>query len=173
MPGIMKQRSSNEWVLLFIVLLFCAAGLWIIYGIWSSAVNGEEPEDELMTVNISPENVYQVDLYWNYDSFSINRKEDPTSVDRAAELLNGEYTAVGVWISGLATGSADRVDFYDKAGNLLTGHRIYTDEDRGLSIGSTNSNRVRYNKYRKMGGEDDSSLLELVSLFKVNLEWYR
>lgn len=147
-------------------------GLLAVNKIWRSNAGSEEKEVDLMTVDIAPESVYQVDLYWNYIPYSVNRKEYAASIDRAIELLNGEYAAVGVWVN-IGTGSGNRVDFYDETGNPLAGYHIYTSlgeyTNHGeLRIGSVEDPKSI--KYKKAGEEDDQYLRELIDLLKASGE---
>lgn len=152
------MARGKNWYLLCLLLFFFVALILLTSGLRHSA-NKVEAEKTSLTIDIAPENVHQIEVYWNYEEFSVNREDNANAVNDIVSFLNGEYVLFGIW-NNLGTGSGNRVDLYDEAGDLLTGYRIYNDHDDGLSIGTSDDY-----EYRKeaTGDQDIWSLIEVIT----------
>ena len=89
-----------------------------------------------MTVAVDPGAVEAIDIYWNYQSYRIERGDDPSGLEDLINFINGEYTAVEN-IVNTGTGSGNEIVIYDGDGTESFRFSVWELEDGTFSLGNS------------------------------------
>ena len=151
------MRKSVLLILCIMILLACVG-----CGAKDSA---DDPAEKTLQVSIEPDTAAQIDLYWNYRSYSVRREDDSALIGRVLELLNGTYVLHARWVNS-GTGSGDHITFYDAEGKLLKSYYIFRSDDGPFSLWEEGTEHFNY---RRSDGRD--SLPEIVKSIADEQYW--
>ena len=139
-------------------MISCVIGLFLLIAFagCSQKLGEDQPIADTLSVEIDPQKVAKIDLYWNYQTYTVLSENQYAFVHDAVALINGSYSAGGRW-SNDRTGSGDRITFYDMDGNPLAEYFFIRREGmEGVEQGIWSEEVKETIMFQKNGSPDDT-----------------
>ena len=141
------------------MVLLTIAVICLVSCSYSSSNPSNQSDIETLSVEIDPQKVAQIDLYWNYQTYTVRYEDDSYLIRSTVDLINGIYYACGTW-SNDRTGSGDHITFYDiKKEPLAEYYFIKRDGIEGIEHGIWNEEVKDKKMFQKDGSQNDTKEL--------------
>lgn len=150
---IMLKRCLCYW-LTMVILTF--AVICLVSCRNSSIYQSNQSDIETLSVEIDSQKVAQIDLYWNYRTYTVRHENDSCIIYDTTGLINGFYYPCGKW-SNDRTGSGDHITFYDTDKTILAEYYfIRIDGIEGIEQGIWSEEVKEKILFQKNGNQNDT-----------------